>query len=148
MPTATGAPSRSSGIMIRPTSAWPTSPKNSARTAPSRSESKRMVAEHTIPRTREEVELHERVRTLLDDSSQRDNPMREVLAELLERSEQQRGRLEKLVRISDGYHNVSRTQNMDLIREYDRQIMRLEKLARISDRYQSQLIALNEELKT
>lgn len=106
-----------------------------------------MAAELTIPPTREEIDLHERARALLDDPAQQGNPMREVVAELLERSEQQRSRLEKLVRISDGYHNVSRTQNIDLIREYDRQIMRLEKLARISDRYQSQLIALNDELK-
>lgn len=107
-----------------------------------------MASEQTIPLTREEADLHERVRALLGDPAQQTNPMREALAELLDRSEEQRSRLEKLVRISDGYHNVSRTQNVDLIREYDRQIMRLEKLARISDRYQSQLIALNDELKT
>lgn len=106
-----------------------------------------MRAEVLVPLSPDERDLIERVMTLLDDPAQADNPMRPVLLELLARNEEQRGRLEKLVRISDGYHNVSRTQNLDLIREYDRQIMRLEKLARISDRYQSQLLHLNEELK-
>lgn len=100
-----------------------------------------------VPLSHDERDLIEHAHALLDDPAQDANPMRSVLLELLARNEEQRGRLEKLVRISDGYHSVSRTQNLDLIREYDRQIMRLEKLARISDRYQSQLIHLNEELK-
>jgi len=98
-------------------------------------------------RTHDEDALLERARALLEDPAQAGNPMRETLEGLLVRHDEMRGRLEKLVRISDGYHNVSRSQNLDLIREYDRQIMRLEKLARISDRYQSQLLHLNEELK-
>lgn len=100
-----------------------------------------------FPLSLDEQELVVRALELLEDPAHADNPMRPVLRELLVQNEEQRGRLEKLVRISDGYHNVSRTQNLDLIREYDRQILRLEKLARISDRYQSQLLQLNEELK-
>lgn len=106
-----------------------------------------MLPEVTLPRNREEQELHERILTLLDDPAEQGSLMRAALAELLAQSEEQRSRLEKLVRISDGYHNVARTQNIDLIKEYDRQIMRLEKLARISDRYQGQLLQLNQELK-
>lgn len=106
-----------------------------------------MTPELSVPLSREEQSLFDRVQALLDDPSQAGNPMRPVLLELLARNEEQRQRLEKLLRISDGYHSVSRTQNLDLIKEYDRQIMRLEKLARISDRYQSQLLHLNEELK-
>ncbi|MDX5363846.1 MAG: biofilm regulation diguanylate cyclase SiaD [Pseudazoarcus pumilus] len=100
-----------------------------------------------IPLSLDEQDLVSRALALLEDPAEAHNPMRYVLRELLAQNEEQRGRLEKLLRISDGYHNVARTQNLDLIREYDRQIMRLEKLARISDRYQSQLLHLNEELK-
>lgn len=107
-----------------------------------------MKPEAPLPPNADEAALLARARALLDDPAQAGNPMHEVLGALLGRHEEMRGRLEKLVRISDGYHNVSRTQNIDLIREYDRQILRLEKLARISDRYQSQLLHLNEELKT
>ncbi|MDX5444764.1 MAG: biofilm regulation diguanylate cyclase SiaD [Zoogloeaceae bacterium] len=105
------------------------------------------MAEVFVPLSHDERDLIERAHALLDDPAHAGHPMRPVLLELLARNEEQRGRLEKLLRISDGYHSVSRTQNLDLIREYDRQIMRLEKLARISDRYQSQLLHLNEELK-
>lgn len=106
-----------------------------------------MMSDVVVPLNQDERELISLACALLDDPAQAANPMRPVMLGLLARNEELRGRLEKLVRISDGYHNVSRTQNLDLIREYDRQIVRLEKLARISDRYQSQLLHLNEELK-
>ena len=100
-----------------------------------------------FPLSRDEVDLVGRVEMLLGDPAQRDNPMRATLETLFRRYEEQRGRLERLVRISDGYHDVARSRNLSLIDEYDKQINRLGKLARISDRYQSHLREVNEKLK-
>lgn len=97
---------------------------------------------------REDLELEQRAQQLLDEPAHTDNPLRPIVGELLERTADLRQRMERVLRISDGYHSVSRSQNVDLIHEYDRQIVRLEKLVRISDRYQSQLLRLNEDLKT
>lgn len=97
--------------------------------------------------SRDEIDLAGCVETLLGDPAQRDNPMRATLETLFGRYEEQRVRLERLVRISDGYHNVARSRNLSLIDEYDKQIHRLGKLARISDRYQNHLREVNEKLK-
>lgn len=97
---------------------------------------------------REEADLQQVAQALLNDPAHADNPLRPVLAALSVRNEELHQRMERVLHISDGYHSVTRAQNADLIREYDRQIVRLEKLVRISDRYQSQLLQLNEELRT
>lgn len=99
------------------------------------------------PPSANEAELPERIAALLDDPAHRDNPLREPLAQLFECSEGQRQRLQRLVRISDGYHLISRNRGQSLSEQYDRQLRRLEKLARISDRYQNSLRELSEALK-
>ena len=92
-------------------------------------------------------QLIEQIQALLEDPAQQDNPMRAPLAELFTLCASQRERLERLIRISDGYHRASREQMGTLAERYDRQIHRMEKLARISDRYQESLRQLNESLK-
>ena len=92
-------------------------------------------------------QLIEQIQALLEDPAQQDNPMRAPLAELFTLCESQRERLERLIRISDGYHRASREQMGTLAERYDRQLHRMEKLARISDRYQDSLRQLNESLK-
>lgn len=91
--------------------------------------------------------LEERIAALLADPAHAGNPLRAVLAELLAHSAAQRERLERLVRISDGFHRLERASSLTLAQRYDRQLRRIEKIARISDRYQHDLRALTESLK-
>jgi len=88
-----------------------------------------------------------RVEALLADPAHADNPLRDALSGLYRHSEQQRGRLERLVRISDGYHLLERASNESLAQRYDKQLRRIEKIARISDRYQNSLREMSEALK-
>ena len=99
------------------------------------------------PLTHADAELIGRVESLLAQAAHQDNPLREPLAQLFDYSEGQRHRLERLVRISDGYQTVARSDNRTLAEQYDRQLRRLEKLARISDRYQNSLREMSEALK-
>ena len=92
-------------------------------------------------------ELEAQVEALLADPVHHDNPLREPLAELFRHYEGQRERLERLVRISDGYHSISRERSESLSQRYDRQLRHLEKLTRISDRYQNSLRELSESLR-
>lgn len=91
--------------------------------------------------------LEERIAALLADPAHRDNPLRAALAELFEQSEAQRERLERLIRIADGFHILERSNRLSLADEYDRQLRRIEKIVRISDRYQQSLRELSESLK-
>lgn len=88
-----------------------------------------------------------RIEGLLAQAEHRDNPLREPLAQLFEYSQGQRARLERLVRISDGYQTLARSNSLTLAEQYDRQLRRLEKLARISDRYQASLREMSETLR-
>lgn len=94
-----------------------------------------------------DLDLIVQVEAILAAPEYRDDPLRDLLARLFEHSQGQRQRLERLVRISDGYHSFSRDQNQSLERLYDRQLHRLEKLARISDRYQNSLREMSEALR-
>jgi len=94
-----------------------------------------------------ERDLLEQIERLLVDPSEQDNPLRAPLAALFTYSESQRARLERLVRISDGYQHVTRGEKQSLVEQYDRQLRRLEKLARISDRYQNSLREMSEALR-
>jgi diguanylate cyclase (GGDEF)-like protein len=96
---------------------------------------------------RTEEELYAHIEELLKDPSQEHNPLRLPLEQLFDLSQAQSERLQRLVRISDGYHEVSRHKTETLSQQYDRQLRRLEKLARISDRYQNSLRELSEALK-
>lgn len=57
-----------------------------------------------------------------------------------------RSRLERLVRISDGYQSLARSNRPTLAERYDRQLRRLEKLARISERVRQQIGEMPHEL--
>lgn len=95
----------------------------------------------------DDLELVARIEALLADPAQQGNPMHEPLAALLRQFHGQRERLERLVRISDGYHHVAREQRLTLVEQYDKQVRRLEKLVRISDRYQNSLRDLSLALR-
>lgn len=95
----------------------------------------------------EQAALFERIETLLADPAQQDNPLSVPLQQLLEHCRQQHQRLERLVRISDGYHSMSRSQTLTLETLYDRQLRRVEKLMRISDGYQNSLREMSEALR-
>ena len=95
----------------------------------------------------DEAELIRQIEALLADPAHQDNPLRDPMARLLSYNQGQRERLGRLVKISDGYHSISRNHNQSLAEQYDRQLRRLEKLARISDRYQNSLREVSETLK-
>jgi len=92
-------------------------------------------------------DLPGQIEKLLADPAHQDNPLRSPLAALLARSAWQQERLDRVVRISDGYQLASRGETRSLAEQYDRQLRRLEKLARISDRYQNSLREMSEALK-
>lgn len=94
-----------------------------------------------------ERDLLAQVESLLADPALQDNPLRAPLAGLLAHSAWQRERLERMVRISDGFQHVTRGEKQSLSEQYDRQLRRLEKLARISDRYQNSLREMSEALR-
>ncbi|WP_019569917.1 biofilm regulation diguanylate cyclase SiaD [Thioalkalivibrio sp. ALE11] len=94
-----------------------------------------------------ESALIEEVARLLEDPAHRDNPLRQPLAQLLELSTHQHERMERLIRISDGFQGVARDQHESLLASYDRHLRRLEKLVRISDRYHESMRELSESLQ-
>ena len=96
----------------------------------------------------DDTQLLRSIAELVARPEHRDNPLRAPLQQLLAHCDSQRERLERLVRISDGYHSISRDRSLSLAERYDKQLRRLEKLARISDRYQNSLRELSESLKT
>ena len=95
----------------------------------------------------DEDELLIQVQALLADPAHRGNPLRAPLADLLGCNQVHQAQLRRLIRISDGYQDLSRRHHKGLESQYDRQLHRLEKLARISDRYQNSLRELSETLK-
>jgi diguanylate cyclase (GGDEF)-like protein len=100
-----------------------------------------------VTRPGSEEQLLETIAGLLADPAHDANPLREPLAQLLELSTAQRERLERLVRISDGFHAIAREEKRGLAEECDTHLRRLERLVRISDRYQESLRELNESLR-
>jgi diguanylate cyclase (GGDEF)-like protein len=93
---------------------------------------------------RAEDQLLETITGLLGDPAHDSNPLREPLARLLALSTAQRERLERLIRISDGFHEIAREEKRGLAEECDTHLRRLERLVRISDRYQESLRELSE----
>lgn len=92
-------------------------------------------------------ELDDRVAELLANESYQGHPLREALAEMLERMVQQVSRLERITQISDRYQSGVQERVRNLSRRYDRQIRTLERAISISDRYQSMLNDLNNTLR-
>lgn len=95
----------------------------------------------------DDLDLVARVEALLADPALQQHPLHAPLAQLLSHFQVQRERLERLVRISDGYHHVAHEQRLSLVEQYDKQVRRLEKLVRISDRYQNSLRDLSLALR-
>ncbi|MBK1717676.1 biofilm regulation diguanylate cyclase SiaD [Thiocystis violacea] len=91
--------------------------------------------------------LLERIESLLEDTGHADNPLRPVLTEVLEHIHTQNQRMERLLKISDGYQLLERNQTLSLAERCDKQIKRMEKLARISDQYQRNLLEVAESLR-
>jgi diguanylate cyclase (GGDEF)-like protein len=94
-----------------------------------------------------EDELEQRVAQLLADERYQDHPVRNALAAMVERMEQQLLRLERITQISDRYQSDVQERVQYVSQRYDLQIRKLEKVIRISDRYQEMLNDLNKALK-
>jgi diguanylate cyclase (GGDEF)-like protein len=94
-----------------------------------------------------EDELEQRVAQLLADERYQDHPLRDALAAIQERMEQQVLRLERITQISDRYQTDVQERVQHVSQRYDLQIRKLEKVIRISDRYQVMLNDLNKALK-
>ena len=92
-------------------------------------------------------QLDDRIAELLADEAYQGHPLREVLAEMMERMGQQVARLERITQISDRYQSGVQERVRNLSRRYDRQIRTLERAISISDRYQSMLNDLNKALR-
>jgi diguanylate cyclase (GGDEF)-like protein len=97
--------------------------------------------------SRSEVDLDDRIASLLADPQYEGHPLRDALLEVMERMGQQLLRLERITQISDRYQSGVHEQVLDLSRRYDRQLKKLEKAIRISDRYQVMLNETNKALQ-
>lgn len=93
-----------------------------------------------------EPPLEVQIESLLADPAHAGHPMREALAALLDRYQDQLSQLERLTSISDHYHSALRERNQSLSERYRKQIRHLQKIVRISDHYQKLLQELNEKL--
>jgi diguanylate cyclase len=94
-----------------------------------------------------EDELEQRIGQLLADERYQDHPLRDALAAIVDRMEQQLLRLERITQISDRYQTDVQERVHHVSQRYDLQIRKLEKVIRISDRYQVMLNDLNKALK-
>lgn len=135
--SAAGARCGYSGSTIRRTNGWWSWRRSSGKTAAS--------PLMCCPMT--EIPGDDELDRLLDAAEHRDNPLRPLLAALVERDREQRARLERLLRISDCSYGMALSQTQSLLQQYDRQLRRLEKITRISDRYQRNLLELNDRLR-
>lgn len=91
--------------------------------------------------------LLDEISALLAEPDHERNPLRPVLQRLHDLHRLQSERLERLVRISDGYHGMARHDSDTLAERVEREMLRLKKLARISDLYQRELRELTEALR-
>lgn len=91
--------------------------------------------------------LVERIQALLDDPAHGNNPLRSLLEEVNDHILGQNQRMERLLRISDGYQLLEHNQTLTLAERCEKQLRRMEKLARISDQYQRNLWEVTETLR-
>ncbi|SEQ32275.1 diguanylate cyclase (GGDEF) domain-containing protein [Ectothiorhodospira magna] len=94
-----------------------------------------------------EIPLSVRLQAAIEGIDHEDHPLLPLLMELQDYLHAQDQRLERLLRIADGYHQLERHQNLSLAERCDRQLKRMEKLARISDQYQRSLWEVTETLR-
>jgi diguanylate cyclase (GGDEF)-like protein len=92
-------------------------------------------------------DLEPKIAELLADAQYEGHPLREALAALLDRHQEQLTQIERITSISDGYQVVLRERNQSLTERYRKQIRQLQKIVRISDHYQKMLRDLNDALK-
>ena len=92
-------------------------------------------------------QLDEQVDLLLADPQYDDHPLRTVLAQLVERQQEQVSQLERLTSISDGYQSVLNKRYQTLTERHNKQLRQLQKIVVISDHYQQMLQDLNESLR-
>ncbi|GAA3526935.1 biofilm regulation diguanylate cyclase SiaD [Zobellella aerophila] len=85
--------------------------------------------------------------TLIVDPANSNNPLLPALQLLCRRDREHKKRLNRLLRISDGYYALARAETDSLLKHSNQQIRRLEKISRISDRYQQSLLEWNEQLR-
>jgi len=83
---------------------------------------------------------------LLEDPKLHNNPLLPIVKSLYQETKEQRARLDKLVRIADGFDSLIVDENRSIMDRYDRHLKRLEKITRISDLYQKDLMDLNDKL--
>ncbi|EHQ52972.1 hypothetical protein ECTPHS_09794 [Ectothiorhodospira sp. PHS-1] len=91
--------------------------------------------------------LLERIQAALEDPDHAHHPLIPLLEEVGEHILGQSQRMERLLRISDGYHLLEHSQNLTLAERCEKQLRRMEKLARISDQYQRNLWEVTETLR-
>jgi len=91
-------------------------------------------------------EFDPEIARLLQDPDLEQNPLLPIVKSLYRETKEQRARLDKLVRIADGFDSLIVDENKSMIERYDRHLRRLEKITRISDLYQKDLMDLNDKL--
>lgn len=87
------------------------------------------------------------VEQLQGDPGVEANPLWPLVEGLYGKYRQQRRRLDKLVRIADGFDNLNHHRKRSLMERYDHHLRRMEKIARISDLYQQNIMELNASLR-
>ena len=97
---------------------------------------------------RDDNKLEEQIASLLSQPEYEGHPLREPLAALFQRYQDNLNQIEKLTSISDGYQSAIRERNHSLADRYRKQLRQLQKIVRISDHYQEMLRELNQALKT
>jgi len=95
----------------------------------------------------DEAALLDEIGALLTEQGHEGNPLRPVLQRLHDLHRRQSERLERLVRISDGYHGMARHDSDTLADKVEREMLRLRKLVRISDLYQRELREQSEAMR-
>ena len=82
----------------------------------------------------------ERLTALLSEPGHADHPLAAALAEAIALCKEQQSRIQRMVRIADGFQSAALGQTASALR---RQRSRLDKVARIADRYQELMHAQN-----
>lgn len=91
--------------------------------------------------------LEQRVQAALENSSNQENPLYEVLNDLWQYNQSQWQRAEQVIKMSDAYQDMMLRRERSLAARFDKHLRQLEKMARISDRYQHAMREANQELE-
>jgi diguanylate cyclase (GGDEF)-like protein len=99
-----------------------------------------------MPTKADQGESDPEIERLLQDPDLAANPLLPVVRRLYLETREQRGRLDKLVRIADCFDSLIADEHNAIKDRYDRHMKRLQKITRISDLYQKDLLDLNARL--